>query len=398
MGIAYSAMGAAYSRIWTELCAIESDEVRAQMLETLLLSPDYISEARAAGVYGGVLTWLSAYRHGRHTHFPWKSGHVDSRRPTERGSNAGRANSSIVVSNAQAADYFQQCLTLLGISAEEQLTPERIRAAYKRSSLTAHPDKGGSAEAFAALKAATQYVTQIINRVNPSVQARFNQKVDPTTALKHRDASTVRIDDDPTTEGPPVVLSSKKLNIDTFNKVFEENRLPDEVRDKGYGDWLKSADEPALDNGPVNPKNFESVFRERATRQAPMAALMQYREPSALYSPGGYQLGATADNFTADFGSDTQFTDLKEAYTTGATMYQEVANVKVTAKGSRSMAEIERARTEEMARVDPDESARIAASAAAFEEHERQRRLRVAQQDTEAESWFAQTKRHLLVN
>jgi hypothetical protein len=51
-----------------------------------------------------------------------------------------------------------------------------------------------------------------------------------------------------------------------------------------------------------------------------------------------------------------------------------------------------------MSRVDPDEKARFAAAAAAYEEREKQRRLRLAQQDTAAESWSDQMRRRLMVS
>ncbi len=418
-------MGASASRIWGDLCAIESDDMRARTVETLLMSPELVQAARYAGYYADTVAWLAAYRRGQAYRFPWSTAappvrdtiqHDGARwsmyttpvpgsvAPAPAAATAARRTAStsqeIVVSPAaKAMDYFQECLALLGISETEQLTHDRIRSAFKRASLTAHPDKGGTPEAFAELKAATNYVTRILDRVAPrrtaDEEARLTQAVSMETAERHRQTSAPRVED-----RPPVALSAKKLDMGMFNRLFEENRLPDPTHDGGYGDWLKSqegSDEVARDKK-VTPQNFESVFRDKALRQAPSTAITRRLEPEALVSPQGYELGGDVKNFTAAFGSDTQFTDLKDAYTTGATMYHEVADVKVRERSARSVAEAERIRAEEMSRVDPDEKSRIAAAAAALEERERQRRLRLAQQDTAAEGWHDSLRRRLLVN
>ena len=143
---------------------------------------------------------------------------------------------------------------------------------------------------------------------------------------------------------------------------------------------------------------FETVFREKAMTQTAGLAITKRLEPDAIYSPGGMELGGETKNFTAAFGSDTQFMDLKEAYTSGSTRFHEVADVRVSAAGGkRSVEETKRARDAEMARVDPDEKARIAAAAAAFEERERQRRMRLAREDTATEMWAEQMRKRLFV-
>jgi hypothetical protein len=160
------------------------------------------------------------------------------------------------------------------------------------------------------------------------------------------------------------------------------------------------SDEVAADprlKGKFNQQTFETVFRERAAAQTAGTAIVRKLEPDAIMPTSGTELGGDNSNFTAAFGADTQFVDLKEAYTSGSTRFHEVADVKVSAKSVRSVDEAKRLREAEMARVDPDETARIAAAAAAFEERERQRRMRLAQQDTAAESWADQMRRRLFV-
>jgi curved DNA-binding protein CbpA len=296
-------------------------------------------------------------------------------------------------------DYFQESLAALGIPEdEEDLTHEKIRASFLRVSRKAHPDKGGSKEQFDELQRAYKYVSRILDRVKPRTTEAEREKLSAPVTMDHARASRAA-------EAPiaPVKLSSKKLDMGTFNRLFEENRLPDPTRDNGYGDWMSSqggddsiAADPRL-KGKFNQSNFESVFRERALQQTAGTEIMKRLEPDAIFAPGGTELGADPRNFTAAFGSDTQFTDLKEAYTTGSTVFQEVADVRVVERSARSVADAKRLRETEMSRVDPDEASRIAAAAVALERREAERRRRAAQSDVATEAWAEQMRRRMLV-
>lgn len=381
-----------------------------KMVETVLVSPDMVYEARRAGVYGHVLFWLSDCRKGQITRFPYATG-SSSEGQADRwsmyttpvhgsgSSHGGHDNQMVVSPVAKALDYFQESLALLGIDESEGITTERLKAGYRAASLRAHPDKGGSKEAFDEVNRAYKYVEKILMRINPKMSKEEKARLTTPVTLENALAGRQTLDD-----VAPVQLSAKKLDMSTFNKLFEDNRLPDPGRDSGYGDWLSSAggsDEVSADprlKGKFNQQTFETVFRERATAQTAGTAIIKQLEPDAIMPTLGTELGGDNSNFTAAFGSDTQFVDLKEAYTTGSTRYHEVADVRVSGKSVRSVEEAKRLRESEMARVDPDEKARIAAAAAAFEERERQRRMRLAQQDTAAESWADQMRRRLFVS
>ena len=390
-------MGASASRIWTEICAIESEYTRMNMVETVLASPDMVYEAKRAGVYGKVLFWLSDSRRGSPTRFPYASSSASSA-PSRAGTH--QVEHAIIVSPAaKALDYFQESLALLGIDESDGITSERLKAGYRAASLRAHPDKGGSKEAFDEVVRAYKYIEKILARINPKMSAEERQRLTTPVTVENALAGRRNLDD-----VAPVQLSAKKLDMSTFNKLFEDNRLPDPGRDSGYGDWLqeaKGSDEVASDprlKGKFNQQTFEQVFRERAVAQTAGTAIIKKLEPDAIYAQGGVELGGDNSNFTAAFGSDTHFVDLKEAYTSGSTRFHEVADVRISEKSVRSVEEAKRVREAEMARVDPDEKSRIAAAAAALEERERQRRMRLAQQDTAAESWADQMRRRLFVS
>jgi curved DNA-binding protein CbpA len=310
---------------------------------------------------------------------------------------------------AKAHDFFQDSLELLGLSEEEGLSHERLRTAYKRASIRAHPDKGGSEAAFDAVRRAYQYVEKILDRVSPRLsESEKKRRSAPVTMEAARDfrasSAPVALSEEEG-GGPPVQLSAKKLDMTTFNKLFEEHRLPDPQRDTGYGDWLKgqggsedaaaSAD-PRL-KGKFNQTMFEQVFREKALQQQGNTQIARRLEPDALVPVAGVELGGRNDNYSAAMGAETQFTDLKHAYTNGSTVYQEVAGVQVADRRVTSAKQAERIRAEEMARVDPDEGARIAAAAAALEQRERDRRMRAAREDEATETWADAMRRRLMV-
>jgi hypothetical protein len=416
-------MGASSSRIWSEICGIQSDDVRARVLQTVIMSPEHVADARGRGVYGTVLHWLSGYRGGSGVAFPYDA-HGQPRAqvgipvPTlqvhdvdtiqhvggnERWSHMYApaqqkpiASALVTTPATRARDEFHQSLDLLSIADDEVITPDRLKQAFKRTALQVHPDKGGSKEQFDAVRKAFQYVLKVLQRVNPAFiikdDDRLTGAVTQERAAEHRKKGEVTV-----AKEPPVALSAKKLDVSMFNRLFEENRMPDASRDTGYGDWLKSK-EPAVDErlkGKAGLDNFESVYREKVARGE--MSIQKYVAPEYLVAQGGTVIDGMTDNFTSDFGSDMQFTDLKDAYTRGATIYQEVADVKVRERSVRSLKEAERMREEDMANVDPTESARFAAAEAAIKERMEKQRMRIAQQDVASEAWFDQMRGRLYV-
>jgi hypothetical protein len=398
-------MGVAASTIWSEICALESNTVRARMIEQVLRSPDMVTNARVAGVYDTVAAWLTAHQHGSTSSFPYAttaSRNIMYTTPTK---------AITVHANAKAHDYFQDCLDTLDIGPDDTITQERLRAAYKRASLRAHPDKGGSKEAFDEVNRAYKYVEKILVRFNPRFSAGASTTMSDIPSITITDivepsappvASLPPVTTTytpPVSAQPPVKLSAKKLDMAAFNRLFEENRPPDPDRDAGYGSWMKSdaGAGPAIDlrlkSGKVSSDTFASVFHERV-RGAPV---METRSRETLYAPGGVEIGGASDNFTAAFGSDTQFTDIKEAYTTGATMYQYVADAP-TDNRAKSIKDMERRRAEDLARKDPVEAARFQAEVDAEAERERQRQARAAAYDAATSSWSDAMRRRLMVS
>ena len=110
---------------------------------------------------------------------------------------------------------------------------------------------------------------------------------------------------------------------------------PDSV---GYEAWLKDANEASGKSAPMmrgefNRDVFNRMFQEEAkkTQQAGNHLIVHPREMALTLNPsGGTELVAERpSSFTAATGSKFQYTDLRGAYTTEATISDKVAGVTV---------------------------------------------------------------------
>ena len=54
----------AHVRIYKNILQIQSPHTRLQMLETVLSGPEYVASVKQAGIYGPVLSYISAVRRG----------------------------------------------------------------------------------------------------------------------------------------------------------------------------------------------------------------------------------------------------------------------------------------------------------------------------------------------
>jgi hypothetical protein len=442
MGAAASHHDPRHVRIWNNLNAITSAASRLQMLTTLLEAQEYVNAAKRAGIYADLLGWASATRRGEFFAWPTPAGappvpRVNStpflppaamtKAPPQHAPPTALAR---VAPPKRALDVLHECYELLGLDDSTPLTHERLRAAYKRAAVRAHPDKGGSAEAFDAINRAFGYVQEVLNKLLPQTATdggdpRFTVVVSPESAARARGdyvsgsvtaapSDALRIED-----APQIALNPKKLDLALFNKLFEENRLPDPDAD-GYGDWLKSAEgrnDMAVARGAISKSNFNTVFVESArastSTATPKDALSKYKPPSDLVlSPGfGVTLGSDRpDQYTKATGSLSDghglaYTDLKHAYGDGSTFSQEVVDTgflgldKSAALPGRAT-NMEAAKREYGAApraLSPEEAAAVAAFDRARETAEAARRARVAARDVDAERAHTALKGRLLI-
>lgn len=456
MGAAASQFDPRHVRIWNNLSNLESPAARIQMLDTLFSAQEYVNAAKRAGLYASLLQWKAAYLRGEYSAWPGQQGYgmgtpqaLGTYAPTE----AIRANLgppppsitraptthapashaptlritdsapprqqqlAVVPPPKRALDVLHESYKLLGLDDSKPLTHEALRSAYKRAALRVHPDKGGSPEAFDAVTRAFTYVQEVLDKLIPKTakdgsDPRFSAAVTPENALKARGihptapapAGTPQLAD-----APPIALNPKKLDMNVFNKLFEENKLPDPDADDGYGDWLKSQDNRGATNsvmrGKYNADLFNKMFSEEAVRNSGAAkseALAKYAPPADLVlAPGfGVELGrdrpAQFTKTAVTGGRGLDYTDLKFAYGEGSTFSQEVANVSMEGR-PRNLEEAKREYGSAPTAMSAEQAAAVAAVERSKELAEQQRRQRLAARDVDAESLHARMQQRLMI-
>ena len=395
-----------YIRIWNNLSALQSDSSRLQMLETLLNAPEFVNAAKSAGLYSSLLQWVTAQRNG--TYAPWP---IQAQRQGQQQQQLAR-----IPPPRRALDTLHEAYEVLELDDTKPLTHETLRSAYRKAGLKTHPDRGGSAAAFDNVARAHEYLQQVLDKLIPKTAAdgsdpRFTAPVNKETALAARGIHQVA----PAPKGtpqlqdaPPIALNPKKLDMNVFNKLFEENRLPDPDKDDGYGDWLKSQDAREISStsqaklrGKYNKDMFNKTFEEEAKRAASQAsALSKFAPPEELMlSPHmGTELGAgrPAQYTNPSSGGGISYTDLKHAYGDGATFSQEVAAVDTSGR-PKTFEDAKREYNSAPKAMSAEEAAAVAAMDAAKKHAELQRQRRAAAHDVDAGTVHERLQRRLMI-
>ena len=420
---ANQSVDASHARIWNNLCGIQNPATKAQMLETLLASPEYRNALKQMGVHSFCLQWLAGYNRGQVYQWPYApSGQQQQQQqrqpppafPASQGQGQQRQQQNQNYGNEliehpapkKAHDYFTECCDLLAIDESQPLSSELIRAAYKKAAVRAHPDRGGNPVLFDAVTRASAYLQKIVDRVSGIRQqaAAISAHVPQTQAeldsySQQRAGAVAQLQD-----RAPVALSPKKLDMSLFNQLFEENKLPDPEKDDGYGDWLKTTgqSDTVQENSSLRKKfaldTFNQTFQQE-TRQTSGGNGAYYPSAIILQPTMGVTLGGEKPaDFTAAYGSRTQFTDLKSAYTSDSTFSQNVASA-AASLGSRpsNLKDMERARSAPVT-LSTEEQRRVRAAEEREKMLEEQRVRRMAQQDEMAGRYHENLQRHLLVN
>ena len=376
-----------------------------------------MESARAAGVYGHLLHYVQAVKEGRAPPTlpgqgqgqgqPQGQGHGQG----QGGQVRGNPNSQMTVhttraevttsqkGNEKAINYFSACLRILGLEEEVALTDPILKAAYKKAALRAHPDKGGSEKEFEAVTKAFAYLGEILTRIRGG--RAVDGKVEAPTAL----ASGREEAADKWKMVEPVQLNPSKLNIQSFNTMFEKTRIPD-PEESGYGDWLKGSDDMKKTtsfSGKFNRDVFNKAFEEDGPRpmRAQGATALVAQELSLARGMGYVtELGRTArDDYTVaavETGKGQAFTDLKKAYTEYNTFTHETANVKVSA--GRNLDQMANERKSAPAPLADTEMSALRDAEKALARQEEMRKRRVAEEAIAENSYFERMKRLVIRN
>lgn len=409
----------AHVRIYKNILQLQSPTTRLQMLETLMAGQEYVATAKQTGLYGPILGYMASVRRGDTATLPGEKHGQSSTsaststegRPIENRSSTGRGGALKVLpahladtsSHTKAISFFSQCLQILGLEEEVALNENALKTAYKKASIKAHPDKGGSEEAFDRVTRAYAYLGEILRRV----RGGRNEMVNVTEESPARLTASREEKSESWKMTEPVKLNPKSLNMDAFNRTFEETKLPDPDGD-GYGDWLKNEDSSSqLTNGnKFNGKFNRSVFNEafegelksRAQGQATNRGAMIHRQPEALIMAPhlGIELGRDRpEDFTGANMGGLKFTDLKKAYTTDSTFSHQVADVRVQNRSFDSAASERKAAPTPLSDA---ELRMIAEGERHMAQRQQQQAVRISDEDRRISEHFKMMQRYVITN
>ena len=393
-------------RIYKNLLQIQSPTTRLQMLETLLSAQEYVATAKQTGFYGPILSYVASVRRGDPALLPGEQG--GGQVQVQRSANGvrGQQSEGRIINRAgdpgahtKAISFFSQCLQILGLGEEVALNEKILKEAYKKASIKAHPDKGGSEEAFDQVTRAYAYLGEILRRV----RGGRNELVSVAEESPARLASTREQSADEWKLKEPVKLNPKSLNMDTFNKVFEQTKLPDPDGD-GYGDWLKSEESTAQGqqnkfNGKFNRSVFNDAFEsEIRTRAGQQTNQLANRQPEALVmAPSlGIELGRERpEDFTGANLNGLKFTDLRKAYTTDSTFSHQVADVRVS---NRSFDSAASERKSAPTPLSSSEMEAIAEGERRMAMRQSQQATRISDEDRRISEHFQKMQRYVITN
>jgi hypothetical protein len=414
----------AHVRIYTNILKLETPYTRVKMIEAVLSNTECLHSAISSGLYGHLVGYVNAVNTRsappllpgeRATHMPVAT---PTPTPTHAPTPIDRPqpSSQITTFTGGAADpwkqvakkpqekaisFFNSCLEVLGLKENELLTDDKLKAAYKRAAVKAHPDKGGSEEEFKTITKAYAYLNEILKRVQGvtgPVQA--GQAQAPQAPQKI--ATERAVEEERWKHVEPVHLNPKNLNINAFNQLYEQTRLPD-PDDDGYGDWLKNEEAAASAtashtfSGKFNRDVFNSVFDADQRQKASMQVSVVHPKSMALtIAPtAGVEIGREkVDDYTAPANADLQYTDLKKAYTTEATFTNKLAGIHVENRDIKSY----QAKRDAAPVLTEEEKAQIQEEEDRFNAIEKQRGMRLNQQRNQEEMFFERMKMLAITN
>lgn len=394
MGNQASGIDPVHLRMYSNMIQIQDPVKRSQIIQTCLASLEYVNSAKRGGIYSYLLQYLSVVQNGGNppllpgeqqvshsmnstpslprsmqqpfihpssgmgaTHpsmlnAPNSSTYMKQSQPQphyQQHMNSNQKTNQLIVhsdntpswkvitdtSKQKAMTYFSSCLEVLGIQEEVALTEESLKKAYKRTAIKAHPDKGGSEEYFEAVTRAYAYLSEILRFMKGGKKETYSSNIQaPNSIHSQRDRDAKQWD----YGGDPVRLNPKNLDMNAFNKLFEENHLPDPDSD-GYGDWLKNNDSSSSQSslkfkGGFNRDVFNRMFEEEAKKSSNDRSQQLMIHPGemalTLNPTSGVDLVMDRPNsFTAAPNSKMQFTDLRGAYTSESTISDKISNVQV---------------------------------------------------------------------
>lgn len=153
-------------------------------------------------------------------------------------------------------NMLTRCKCLLGITDLSKVTFKSLKNLYKKASLKAHPDKGGSEEEFQEIMFAYEYIWELLERMFGGRNGDMWDLEDDelmNNIRKDRDADdAVRI----ARELDESEEVDRREQARKFNEFFEKSHTLDANDRHGYNEWLKGkADKYTAGPSPIVAKD-----------------------------------------------------------------------------------------------------------------------------------------------
>ena len=203
-------------------------------------------------------------------------------------------------------NMLTRCKCLLGITDLSKVTFKSLKILYKKASLKAHPDKGGSEEEFQEVMFAYEYIWELLERMFGGRSGDMWDLEDDelmNNIRKDRDTDdAVRI----ARELDESEEVDRREQARKFNEFFEKSHTLDTNDRHGYNEWLKGhADKytagpspiVATDDTRLDLKEFEERL-EKMKIELQLEMSGNFREE---YLPGGDGRGFNQVEFNKRF-------------------------------------------------------------------------------------------------
>lgn len=204
---------------------------------------------------------------------------------------------------------------LFHLQIKEKLDESYLKKQFRKLALKYHPDRpNGDTELFEHISDA--YILLLEKVKLQQEDKQYNELKRESRAFR-KNFESQGYQNKKLKKGP-----KGKFDVNRFNKLFQENRVPT-VEDDGYSDWMKENTDNFIDESTVQQKlggntsgtRFNDVFTSIVPSKK-QSEIVKYEGPQALYQ-GGEQAVELGVDKIGNFGGGTEkikYTDLREAH------------------------------------------------------------------------------------
>jgi len=202
------------------------------------------------------------------------------------------------------------------LNLPKQYDEKTLKKAYLRAAMKAHPDRGGTPAKFQLVSIAYTLLTKKLKEKDNSHS--HNDLRDMSREYTQQQTNQPKVN----------VNMTENFDADVFNKIYEENKIPDSFSE-GYGSWMsgnsqESGEQKKMFQNGFNKDMFNHTFEKYKQEQSKQngSQMVQYGEPEHRISMANQDsLMTLGQGKISNFGGTTDnlsYTDYKQAFTDGS--------------------------------------------------------------------------------